>query len=479
MRNEIVIWMDKLYSGECAKSDVDVDKGVSAYLALSDNHVVAYSFNGKGWNQERGRSWIKNRKMNEIVWRPHADGSVFVNSILLSGTVSKTYEGEDAEGVIGKDKYETIMAIEREHGSLKPFVLEITAMDFKGKKTLVANQLKFFRDQVNEDIKSFTHLPIHLGHIGVFEDYQNPVGNTVFSHVDSKSNPSAFAYIYPHGVAGDFRTNLKLAAAQGEEMLGRYPVSMRGTPTKFEVQEREGDYEPSISMSDFVYAEVYEWTKKALDFVDTPAIEGSGPRRIVNSKDIEPANETKTFVQWKGAKNVEPTLSDALAVLRNCDTIAFSDIYSIPACKEAIDRYVESEVQAGQRGIAKDEKFQMAALEEIDSKTLAEIPKVAEIVNSAVQGKADAVEERKKMVTTLCETKEIKLSKGQQLYVMEGINGDEDEAEILKRIQGAQEMADLAPTEGFSLSSKTTVESSNGAVMREATQDEIANRYQP
>lgn len=472
-----IIMMDDRYDGRCVLTDVDAGRGIGAYLALSDNHVVAYSFNGRGWTEDRGRSWIKNRKRNDIVHRTHADGTAFVNTILLSSKVKATFSGKSAEEMIGAEAYERVMAIEQQHNSHKPFIVEIAAMDFKGKETLVANELKFNREEVNKDIAGFTHIPIHLGHIGVFQDYQNPVGNTVASYVDADGNPAAFSYIYPHGEAGQHRTNLQLAAAQGEEMLSKYPVSMRGTPTKYTLVEQ--DDEKLKAGEDFVYAEVHAWTKKALDFVDEPAIPGSAPRQIVNSRDIN-TTTGKKYAGWKGDKKVEITFSEALALLKTMETIAISDLLSAPAVKAAVDSHVEVELSSQRRQLVNDPEFQAEVLAAIDPEKLEENERVKEIANSAVTKRDEAIAERKGWIPTLIANKEIKLSKGQVQHVELGITGEETEEEILERMKTALELSDLEDVDNFSLSSDNKLfESSNGAEAREATQDEINNRHQP
>ena len=63
------------------------------------------------------------------------DGTIFMNSICLSVPISKVELSDSSSEVkkaLGSDSFDRLMAVENRHGSDKPFVVKVVAMDFKG-----------------------------------------------------------------------------------------------------------------------------------------------------------------------------------------------------------------------------------------------------------------------------------------------------------------------------------------------------------
>ena len=160
----ITIRMNQLYSGKKNRVRVPDVHGVEAEIAL-DGSVVNYHFRGRNWTQKRALRWLKNRDLNHPEYREHENGSVFFNQLRLRGTI--TLGDIDARKILG-NKYEGLLKLEAEHGGGEPFLVEVIAMNFQGKKTIVGNRLRFHRDSVNNMIGKFSGLPIHLGHTGFF-----------------------------------------------------------------------------------------------------------------------------------------------------------------------------------------------------------------------------------------------------------------------------------------------------------------------
>ncbi|MCK5139551.1 MAG: hypothetical protein KAQ85_06905, partial [Thermodesulfovibrionia bacterium] len=165
----------------------------------------------------------------------------------------------------------------------EPFLVEVIAMNFQGKKTIVGNRLRFHRDSVNNMIGKFSGLPIHLGHTGFFGDEKVRIGNTVASRVGEDGNPHVFAYFNPSGEGREFRESMRVAAAQN--LLHTFAFSMVGKPTDVEVINRDGDSSEHIDVrlaDDGAYANVKEFDPKFMDAVNDPALDGTSAVAIVN-----------------------------------------------------------------------------------------------------------------------------------------------------------------------------------------------------
>lgn len=462
----VQIRMDDLYDGKVQRVEFDKKNRVYAFLSTLDSHPVAFEFWGKYWTEPKARTYLKNRNMNDILYRQRDDGNVTCNQISLSAKVANHFEGETVRGIIGAESFDKISVIESEYGSSKPFILEIVAMNFDGKDKVVGNGLEFDRDTELAAIKEFASLTVNKGHLGFFEDFQTPIGNTVSSHVSDDKNPMAYAYIYPHGDAGEFRTNLRLAAAQGPEMLAKYTVSMRGKPIDMEyIDDGKDEQKGDVGLKEKAYAKILKWQRKSLDFVIDPALPGSHTISIVNSKTGEPISITSTGreVDWhspkrKGAKKVdEITLSEAQDVLRERESIAFSDIYGIPCCKKAIDEYIALKLEQRDAELMGDKEFVTKLVTKMPDEEIANSDRIKGMIADAIKEHNAKVESLKDSVEEIAKNHELKLTKAQVLWIQNGITGEESENDIVERCKKAIELSDLSDRD-FTLEPVVTVE---------------------
>lgn len=454
----VTIRMDDLYKGKVQRVEFDKKNRVNAILSTLDRHPVAYEFWGRYWTEVKARTYLKNRNMNDILYRQRDDGNITCNQIVLSAKVTDHFEGETVREILGADRFAKLSAIESEYGSSKPFILEIIAMNFNGKEKAVGNGLEFDRKIETDAIKEFASLTVNKGHLGWLEDFQTPIGNTVASKVGENGDPVVYAYIYPHDDAGQFRTNLRLAAAQGPDMLSKYTVSMRGKPIDMEyVDDDENNEMGDVGLGEKVYAKILKWQRKSLDFVVDPALPESKTINILNSKTGESINMTfpDDNFDWhtpkhKGVKKVDITLSEAQDVLRERESIAFSDLYSIPCCKKAIDEYIALKLSGRDAELSADKSFIEKIFTGLNDETIAAHERVNGIVEDAVKAYKEKVESLKDSVEEIAKNNEVELSKAQTLWIQNGITGDESEADIVERCKQAIELSDLSDKE-FSL----------------------------
>lgn len=450
MSKPVRIRMDDLYQGKVQRVEIDNKKQVNAILSMQDGHPVAYEFFGRYWSEDKARNYLKNRNMNDILFRVRKDGDVACNHISMSAKVSNHFEDETVRGLLGADAYERLSAIESEHGSSKPFVLEIIAMNFNGKEKVVGNGLEFNRTIETDAIKEFASLTVNKGHLGLWEDFQTPIGNTVSSKIGESGDPISYAYIYPHGDAGSFRTNLRLAAAQGPDVLAKYTVSMRGKPIDLEYLDDDKGEPGDVGLGEKPFAKILKWQRKSLDFVVDPALPGSSTLNIVNSKTGEPVTLTSKggefiwqSIKSKGAKKVEVSLSEAQDVLRERDNIAFSDIYGIACCKKAIDEHIALKLASRDAELSADKEFVSKIVKGLTDADFSGMDRVTKLIEDAIKAHDEKIESVRNSVDEIAKKNNIELSKAQSLWIQNGITGTESEQEIVERCKKAVELSDL------------------------------------
>jgi hypothetical protein len=454
----ITIKMNQLHSGKTKWMPVPDAHGIEADVAL-DGSVVNYRFHGRNWTQPRALRWLKNRKLNQVEYREHDNGTVFFNQLRLKGSVA--LGKVNAREILGP-KYDNLAKIEQEHGGGEPFLVEVIAMNFKGKKTVVGNRLRFHRDGVNAMIEQFAGLPIHLGHTGFFGDEKTRIGNTVASHVGEDGNPHVFAYFNPHGEGREFRESMRVAAAQN--LLGTFAFSMVGKPTDVEVINRSDDAEVHSDMKladDGAYAIVREFEPKFMDAVNDPALEGSTSVAIINSKNESVSVDDLLTTKNRSEIMDKPiTLSQALMVLGSEDRLMLTDLLKIDSLKEAFDDFSKQAVEAKVTELKADDKFKLSLVETIDAEALLECP----AVQSAIELHNTKVEQCRADVAEIAKTNEIELSGPHEYLVLSGINTVMSEQEILSKIKETVKLSDLSGVPDFFLKSETKTEESDGLV---------------
>lgn len=445
----IVIPMNQLYKGETKEVRVPHSNGVYANLSPNDD-LISFTFKGEKWNEGKARKFIRNRGLNKIVWREHEDGTVVFNEIRLSSQLNVVVQS-DTEQILGSEAFGKLMEIENTHGSEKPFLAQFTAMDFKGQDSVVGNRLRFDRKRTVDMIDKFGGLPIHMGHYGWFDDYKNPIGNTVAPFVDSNGNPAVYGYIYPHGEGKVFRDNLRIASAQN--MLGNYPVSMAGRPIDSHILNEE---EQEDEKNDGVYADVLEWEPTSMDAVFNPALEGSEVVGIVNKKlgDTKPKGKPKL----RSVKSMDLTMSEIIEALKDQEYIALSDLQAVPAFKKAFEAHVKEQVNAQIQLTRQDGELFKMFLDTITDEVLLENEKVKKLIENAVTKHFDAIESAKDSVEEVAKNSEIELTKAQIYSVRGSIKEPITEQEVLELIKQAKELNDLSDIPGFSLSKDKTKE---------------------
>jgi hypothetical protein len=345
----------------------------------------------------------------------------------------------DTQEILGPDLYGKLMEIESSNDSNKPFLVEFTAMDFKGKDTIEANGFRFYKENTNKDIKKFNGLPIHPGHLGFFEDYKDSIGNTVAPFVNADGNPAVYGYIYPHGGGKLLRDSIKIANAQG--ILKNYPVSMAGTPIDYTVltdEERQ-------KAKDSAYIDVQSWEPESMDIVFAGAIPGSEAIQIVNSDSgIMRNNKWKTK---RRVKKLDITMSEIIEALKGFDSIAMSDLKQVPAFEKSFDTYVADAIKVR----LAEEKGAEELVGMIPDTQFAKLAKVREIVEHDVEAYNKKVEEAKDSVEEIAKNAEIELSKIQVFAIRNCIREPLSESEILERVEQAKELTDLENVPGFGL----------------------------
>ena len=152
---------------------------------------------------------------------------------------------------------------------------------------------------------------------------------------------------------------------------------------------------------------------------------------------------------------MEITLTEVREHLLERDTIAFSDLYSIPCVKTAIDTYVELETSGLLKTASKDKEFVADVIENCDAEVFEKSDRVKEMIESSVSEAIKKVNDLKDSVEEVAKTNDIKLNKAQMLFIRDGITGDESEADILKACKSTLDLSDLNDKD-FTLRTGTT-----------------------
>jgi len=451
----IVIPMNEIHSGDTKQIELVAGGKVVANISLDNGSIVSFAFNGSDWNEAKARKWIKNKGINEIMYRKHKDGSVMINTIRMSSSPVSLMTGE-AEKILGSEVYMKLMKIESSHGSDKPFLVNNLAMDFKGEDFIVGNGLRFDRKKTIRMIDKFGGLPIYPGHIGFFEGHKEPIGNTVSPYVDEAGNPANYMYIYPHGNGKVYRENLRIAEAQG--LLKNYPVSMAGRPIKMKILDEEELKECGFKF----HAEVNEWEPKTMDIVIEPALEGSGPVSIVNQLISDDGRRHK----------MDGSMSEILAALSDHSVIALSDLMKVDAVKKAIESYVEERISVSNNTILNDEKISIIMASKLPKDKLASLDLVKSIVDESIKSKLEQIELTRDMVTKVAANSKIELSKTQELFLRGNIKDAMSEQDVLRMITKEKETGNLDKVNEFTLEHKDA-ESLDGVVITEVTLEEV------
>jgi hypothetical protein len=432
MKN-VEIVLDELYSGDTVCRSYDETKGIFAHVQADGNRIIRFEFSSDhGWTKEKALKFIKNRDLNEIYWRKLNDGTIVMNRVQVwCGDTSIFLSKDSSEDVLvlakellGEKKLTSLLEIEQKHGSTRPFIVKTIAMNFNGKDEVEGNELRFYRKKTIAMIERFSNLPIHLGHVGFFEDYKERVGYTIAAKVED-GNPITYSYIFPYGNGAEFRDNLLISNALG--LLGTHKVSMKGDPTEFEIVSDKDDKDYGK-----IRARIYEWTPESQDFVFSEAIGGSRAIAIANSTETVDDDESNS----QGGSGLK-TITEILAALKEHDSIALSDLLTIPAIKAAIESYVQIRLSEHEQGLPKNKDFMVKAIKSCDEEVFAGNERVVKIVNSLVDGRMRNIDASVEKISTLARSAGINLSQEQAVLIKNNLTGNEDDTKLLDLIRNA------------------------------------------
>ncbi len=442
----MIIWTldDREYGmGEYTKFVLDKAKGIEA-VGHIDGRILSINF-PDGWTKSQAHKYISNRDLNKVYFRKDIrTGKVSVNRIKLTEKIDQIVSDKDLSQKILGEKYDVLAEIEIRNGGEIPFLVGVVAMNFDGQDKTIAKGLEFDRKKTIKMIDDFNNLPIHLGHLGIFEDYQDRVGNTVAASVDKDGNPFTWSYIYPHGKGADLREDLLISASQG--LLGSHEVSMAGDPIDYEIVNEDDDDYGQIDIR------INEWKPESQDFVFAGAISGSRAISIVNSKQ---QNEPKIEENQGGN---ELTLSEILAALKEHKLIALSDLLQIDAVKVAIDEHTKILLSNQKNELKIDEEFAKEIISSCNESVLSESDRVEKIVDIKMSQRKEKIDSSSDKIITLAKENDIELNDGQAALVRMNLNGKQDDAEIVKIIKNAAAFTELDSIKGklFAKSDKDT-----------------------
>jgi hypothetical protein len=295
-------------------------------------------------------------------------------------------------------------------------------MNFNGKDKIVANGIEFDRKLTIDMIDDFNNLPIHLGHLGYFDDYKDRVGNTVAASVDENGNPFTWSYIYPHGKGAEFREDLLVSASQG--LLDSHRVSMSGDPIDFEVVDKEDNDYGQIDIR------MTEWKPEAQDFVFAEAVSGSRAISIVNSD-----SSTKTIDNNEGGN--ELTLSEILAALKEHKIIALSDLLQIDAIKTAVDEHLKLFLSNQKESLKSDKEFVKEVIASCDESLIVDNDRIEKIVDIKMSQRKEKIDSSSDKIVALAKDNDIELSDGQAALVRMNLNGKQDDVQIIALCKNA------------------------------------------
>ena len=439
----MIIWTldDREYGeGLVQKILFDQKKGIYANRLIDDGRIISLEF-PDDWTRLQAHKYVSNRNLNNVYFKRGKDGQIFINSIRLTEEISEVVSDKElAEKILGEKKFVALSKIEERNGGDTPFLVGVVAMNFNGQDKIIANGIEFDRKQTVKMIDEFTDLPIHLGHLGMFEDYKDRVGNTVASSVDEDGNPFTWSYIYPHGKGADFREDLLIAASQG--LLGSHRVSMSGDPIDYEVVDKEDDDYGQVDIR------MKEWKPESQDFVFAEAIQGSRAISIVNtSTGATTGNiDDPNIDENEGGK--ELTLSEILAALAEHKMIALSDLLQIDAVKIAIDEHTKVLLSNQKSELKNDEEFAKEVIASCGDSVISESDRVEKIVDIKMSQRKEKIETSSDKIVSLAKENGIELSDGQAALVRMNLNGKQDDAEIIEVIKNASKFAELGSITG-------------------------------
>jgi hypothetical protein len=433
----IPVVLDDRYTGSTRKVTLEkFSNGSSVIGEIEENgdRFIRFLF-PDSFTRDGARQYIRNRGLNNIYFRREENGRVFIKKLYLTTPVGTdiicsqedTASIDRAKAILGKSKFDALSKIEMEHNGDVPFLLGVIPMAFHGKDSIIANGIEFYREQVTEMIKKFVNLPVHLGHLGMFEDYQDRIANTVSAEVDENGDPFTWNYIYPHGKGAEIRNDLKIAAAQG--MLGTFRISMTGDPVEYdEVDEDDKDYERGI------YVRMRDWVPESQDFVYAEAAAGSRAIEIVNRRggsNIKISNLNDEEIGGEELKN----MSEILVALKEHSVIALSDLMLIPAIRTAVESHIQVKVDEAKKSLSADKEFMSEAIELCDNSILLESARVKSVVDSKVQDRKNQIDADIEKINKIASVNGVNLSEDQAFLVKTNLDGEQTDAEILNLIK--------------------------------------------
>jgi len=418
-------------------------KKVIAEMSDDGSEIVNFLFTGEEWDNDKAMKWIKNRDMNDIMFRRHEDGSIATNRFRLSASnvALVEFETDRARSILG-ESYDRIIAIERSHDSERPMLVETVAMNFQGKDTIVGNGMRFHKDKVSPMIDKFGGLPIYPGHTGLLDSHKVAIGNTVGAHISQSGDPANFMYVYPHGEGAVYRENLRIADVQG--LLKNYPVSMTGKTRKARILDEDEGLEVFKKSGDRVYLDVVEWEPHSMDIIVEPALEGSGAVAIVNSKRDDDGITLRRDSRMK-------SVTEILEAFDGITSIALSDLLSKDVVRKAIESHVEEQIKLAKDNLLTDEKFCNSVIEAAPEEKLVENERIKVLLKAGITKHNEAIEQLKDSIPEVAKKANIELSKVHEFYVRNQINEPMTEAELTELIKKAQDIEDLSDVPGVFL----------------------------
>lgn len=410
----------------------EIDNGVSVEYDPASGSPIKYRFEGSSWTESKARKYISNRKLNEATWDNHGKDT-FINKIRLSPQKIKIElvgdeEKETAIGILGDEIYQRLSEIEKEYGNDSPPIFKMTAMEFNGEDHIVADsssgRIRFSRKGTLENLDSFANVPMSLGHMRWDDTHQHTVGNTVASFIDENGNPSVYAYIYPHGEAGEKRKSLEIASAQG--IIGMHELSATGDPVDFDIVANDEDHE----LYGKVDLDVRTWKADGLDFVKQGAATGSKVEGILNSLSKNSRQKNKDV---DGGKKLDDlTLSEVLEALKEKGKrIVLSDLMSVPRIEEVIKEHVKAEVKAELSGIVNDKEKAEDLIKDIPDAIFLSSERVAGIVQEKFDKKMEKFDSNLADVEKIARANNLELSEAQMTVVKNNITDNMKEEDII------------------------------------------------
>jgi hypothetical protein len=202
---------------------------------------------------------------------------------------------------------------------------------------------------------------------------------------------------------------------------------MAGKPTEVEIVEEDD--------KDFgkIRARIIEWEPESQDFVSSEAIDGSKAMSIVNSKQVV-VDSDESSVQ--GGFDLK-TMTEILAALKEHESIALSDLLTIPAIKTAIEAHVQIKLNEHEQGLPKNKEFMVKAIKSCDDDIINGSDRVGKIVNSLVEGRSRNIDALAEKVSVLARNAGINLSQPQVVLIKNNLTGEETDTLLLEIIKNA------------------------------------------